>query len=124
MERYSGALRVARPVYNAFAALRRETKLPAPGDRIHAGYLACFAVADDALDVGRALLAVACQGARARGWQYAIAGLHERDPLAVLLRDFARIEAAGRLFVVSYPDGMADAAILDDRVPYPESRCL
>jgi hypothetical protein len=124
VEHYSGMLRIVRPIYNAWAVARRGARLPAPGERLRAGYLSCLAVAEDALDVGRALLSAACHRARARQWHFAIAGLHERDPLAPLLSEFARIEAAGRLFVVVYPDDAPRTYAFDDRVPYLEAGCL
>jgi len=124
VEEYRGVLGHLRPLYNFYAALSHKRPLPAPGSRIAYVYLACFAVADDNLDIARVLLRAAYRAARRGPWQYAIAGLHERDLLAPLLDEYPRIEAAGRLFVVHYPEQADVAARLDARVPYLEAGCL
>jgi hypothetical protein len=57
-------------------------------------------------------------------WSFAIAALHEADPLAAVLSEFRCIPAAGRLFVVHYPE---DPLAMDPavrRVPCVEAGCL
>lgn len=124
VEGYRGWMGRMRPLLDAWRALRRRPSLPAPGARIPAVYFACFAAAGDDLRVGAALLRAAYRRARVAGWQFGICGLHERDPLAVLLARYARVPAAGHLFVVHYPEAAGEVAALDDRVPYLEAGCL
>ena len=72
----------------------------------------------------RALLRAAYRRGREGPWHYAIAGLHERDPLAPLLAEYRRIDAAGRLYVVHYPaDGCPPGAI-GPGIPLVEAGCL
>ena len=59
--------------------------LPPPGARIPMVYLSCLAVEDNDVGVLRALLHAALEHLRQGPWHYAIAGVHEADPLAVVL---------------------------------------
>jgi len=124
VEAYRGVFGRLRPFYNVYASLVRRRVLPAPGSRIASVYFACFAVADDDLDIARMLLRAAYRAARAGPWHYAILGLHERDPLARLLDEYAGIDAAGRLFLVHYPEQDDEVQRLDARAPYLEAGCL
>ena len=113
-----------RPLYNALARVAPIKPLPAAGARIPYVYLACAAVEGDDVAVFRGLLRHA-DGALRRGpWHYAIASLHERDPLAPVLAEYRQVPAAGRLFVVHYPEDAATVASLSLRVPYVEAGCL
>lgn len=124
VERYSRGLAWLRPFYNAAAAVSPLRPLPAPGTRIPFLYLACFAAADDDLRLGRALLRAAYRAARPGPWHYAIAGLHERDPLAPLLAEYRRIDAAGSVYLVHFPDDAASVPAPDRGVPWLEAGCL
>jgi hypothetical protein len=57
-------------------------------------------------------------------WHYAIAGLHESDPLAAVLSEFRAIPAAGRLFVAHFPDEPLAIEGPGRRIPYLEAGCL
>jgi hypothetical protein len=59
-----------------------------------------------------------------RGYHYFVVGLHERDPLAAALADYALTPFAGRLFVVHFEDGEEPWRRLDGRVPYVELAML
>jgi len=120
IEEYSLGLTLLRPLYNLAAELSPLKPLPAPGSAIPYLYLSHVAVDDNDPRIFRALLAEFYRRHRRGPWHYVIAGLHERDPLASVLHDYRRIEAAGRLFVVHYEDGAAALAKLDGRVPYIE----
>ncbi|RPI41639.1 MAG: hypothetical protein EHM59_19705 [Betaproteobacteria bacterium] len=124
VEQYGGLLGAVRPLFNLYAKLAGVRPLPSPGSRVPYLYLACFALEDDDLDVGRTLLRAAYRAARGGPWHYAILGLHEGDPLAALLGEYPAIDAAGHLFVVHYGDGADEFARLDGRVPYLEAGCL
>lgn len=121
---YRGWLGPLRPVANLAARLVGARSLPAPGARIPFVYFACFAVDHDDLVIGRALLRAAYRCARSGPWQFAICGLHERDPLATLLSEYRSIASAGRLFVVHYPEDADAVDRLDGRPPYLEAGCL
>ncbi len=120
VERYSPALALLRPAYNLLARLGPLKPLPAPGTRIPYFYLAFIAVEDNDAALFRLLLRAVYRDRRRGPWHYCIAGLHEADPLAAVLQEYRRIEAAGLLFAVHYQDGAAAFARLDGRVPYVE----
>jgi hypothetical protein len=124
VERYSRSLGRLRPLYNLAARITPLKPLPAVGARIPYVYLACAAVEDDRVPLFRGLLHHACNTLRRGPWHYAIASLHERDPLAPVLGECRRIDAAGRLFVVHYPEDAATVAALEPRIPYVEAGCL
>ncbi len=124
VERYSTSLALLRPLYNLAARLTPLKPLPAVGARIPYIYLACAAVENDNTILFRALLRHVCNVLRRGPWHYAIASLHERDPLAPVLAEYRRIAAAGRLFVVHYPEDAATVAALEPRIPYVEAGCL
>jgi hypothetical protein len=121
VERYSGALRWMRPAYNALAALTPLKPLPRAGERIPYVYLACAASEENDTGIFRCLLRGAVEALRRGPWHYAIAGLHEADPLASVLGEFRRIPAAGHLFVVHFAE---QPLTIDRRVPYIEAGCL
>jgi hypothetical protein len=124
VERYSIPLRVLRPMYNLAARVSPLKPLPQPGARIPYVVLACLAVQNDDVALFRCLLRAAYNKLRCEPWHYAIAGLHERDPLARVLGEYRRIEAAGRLFTVHYPEAERRVASLEPRIPYLEAGCL
>jgi hypothetical protein len=116
VERYSPALAALRPLYNLASAISPLKPLPPAGSRIPYLYLSCIAVAHDDLALFRALLRFAYNQLRAGPWHYAIAGLHESDPLAPALADYRSIAAAGLLFRVDFNQPFA----LSNAVPYIE----
>ena len=124
VERYTGMLRVARPLLNALATCSGARPLPPPGARIPYIYWSCFAVDDDDVAIGRAVIRAAYVASLRGPWHYAILGLHERDPLAPLLNEYASIDASGNMFVVHYAQGAATVDGLDARPPYLEAGCL
>jgi hypothetical protein len=124
VERYSMPLRALRPIYNLAARVSALKPLPEPGARIPHVVLACLAVQNDDGVLFRCLLRAAYNELRRGPWHYAIAGLHERDPLAAVLDDYHRIDAAGRLFTVHYPESEPCISALQRRVPYMEAGCL
>ena len=117
IERYSTLLSLLRPFYNLASKLTPLKPLPSPGSRVPYLYLACLCVENDDPALFRGLLRFAYNALRKGPWHYAIAGLHERDPLAPVLSEYRSIPAAGRLFVVKF-GGLPVA--LDGRVPYVE----
>jgi hypothetical protein len=124
VERYTGALRLLRPAYNALTRLTPLKPLPRAGERIPYCYLACIAAEQNDAALFRALLRAALEQLRRGPWHYAIAGLHESDPLAAALGELRRIPAAGRLYVVHFADEPLELAPIGERLPYLEAACL
>jgi hypothetical protein len=120
VERYSPQLAMIRPFYNLLARMTPLKPLPAPGKMVPYFYLAFVAIEDNNPEIFRGLLRTLYRDCHRGSWHYFIAGLHENDPLATVLKEYRRIEAAGRLFVIYYPDGEALFHQLDGRVPYLE----
>ncbi|MEO7651565.1 MAG: hypothetical protein ABIZ80_13955, partial [Bryobacteraceae bacterium] len=121
IEAYSPKLALVRPFYNAFSRMTPLKPLPAPGGVVPYFYLAFTAVEDNDPRVFRALLRELYRQRRAGLWHYFIAGFHEDDPLAGVLEEYRRVQAAGRLFLV-YFDGEADMMnrVERQRIPYLE----
>ena len=124
VERYSPLLARLRPLYNAAARVTPLKPLPPVGARVPYVYLACAAVERDDVGLFRGLLRFASNALRRGPWHYAIASLHERDPLASVLGEYRQVAAAGRLFVVHYAEDAAAVAALEPRIPYVEAGCL
>ena len=120
VERYSPALRLARPFYNLAARLSPLQPLPAPGDKLPYFYLSLVATEDNCPDIFATLLRSVYRDQRRSDYHFVIAGLHERDPLCAVLADYRSIEAGGRLFAIYYPEDAGFAAGLDNRIPYVE----
>jgi hypothetical protein len=120
IERYSPQLTLARPFYNLLAQMTPLKPLPAPGKMVPYFYLAFVAIEENNPEIFRGLLRALYRDRLSGSWHYFIAGLHENDPLVTVLKEYRRIEAAGRLFVIYYPDGEAPFHQLDGRVPYME----
>jgi len=120
IEAYSRKMAIIRPCYNLLAQLTPLKPLPHPGAEIPYFYLAFVAIEDHNPEIFRGLLRMLyCDRAKSES-HYFIAGLHESDPLASILGEYRRIEAAGRLFVIYYSDGESWFNQLDGRVPYVE----
>ncbi len=124
IERYPVRLALLRPLYNALAALTPLKPLPGGGAPIPYLYLACLATEHNNVDLFRFLLRVALEALRRGPWSFAIAGLHEADPLAAALGELRALRAAGRLFAVHYPEEPLAAEPPARRVPYLEAGCL
>ncbi|WP_294052377.1 hypothetical protein [Thiolapillus sp.] len=120
VEQYSLALKSLRPLYNLASKLTPLKALPAPGRAVPYFYLAFCAVEHDDPAVFRMLLSHLYGQRRKGSWHYFIAGLHERNPLAQVLKEYRQIPAAGHLFAVHYPEDEAHYLALDERVPHIE----
>lgn len=104
IERYSTALNLLRPLYNLASKISPLKPLPAVGSRVPYLYWCCIAVHNDDLTLLRALVRHAYRALRTGPWHYAIMGLHERDPLAPVLKEYRQIPAAGLLYRVDFAD--------------------
>lgn len=115
VEAYSGAVRAWRPVHNLLAGVSPLKPLPRPGAQIPFFHLALVRVQDNDIDVFRALLSHLHSERRAGPWHYLVAGLHVDDPLCSVLDEYRRIDAAGELFSVRFPDDGRHQPLPDNR---------
>jgi len=122
VERYSRRLALARPLFNLAARVLPLKPLPPVGARVPFVYLACACTREHDLGILRLLLRAAYRKLRTGRAHYAIAGLHETDPFAAALDDYRTIPAAGRLYLVSYPEGTP--APPRGGIPYVEAGCI
>jgi hypothetical protein len=87
-------------------------------------YVSFIAVDQDDAGVFRALLRQVYNDSVGSPFRYAMVGLHERDPLVAVLRDYSLTPFAGRLFCACFVDGEPVYRSLDGRVPYVEAATL
>jgi hypothetical protein len=120
VHRYSRPLRWIRPLYNAWARLTGRPTLPAPGKPLRVLTAALPLVADDDPDTFAALLASLRTRAAGGPWTHFAVGLHERDPLAAVLRRLSATLYITRLYLVCWLDGEALRKSVDGRPPYLE----
>lgn len=120
VERYNAGLRLMRPLYNTLSRFTALKPLPAPGSMVPYFYLALIHIEGNDPLLFRSLLRFVYNDRRKGRWSYCIAGLHETDPLSSVLREYRRIDVAGRLFVVHYPEYRSAYDQLDERIPYVE----
>jgi hypothetical protein len=112
--RYRGWLGRLRPLINCV----RRPPLPPPGRPLPFFYLAFLSTDDTAAFA--ALIRRAYNDALGQGYSHFVVGVHEDDPRAAVLNDYARTPFAGRVFAVT----MDAPPRLDGRVPYVEAALL
>ncbi|MEE9425017.1 MAG: hypothetical protein V3V18_08545 [Methylococcales bacterium] len=120
IEKYSGGLALMRPVYNFVSKFTPLKPLPREGSQIPYFYLAFVTIEMNNPEIFRGLLRYLYNQRRNECWHYFIAGFHETDPLLEVLRDYRRIDVAGRLYLVYYKDGESAIAGLLNRIPNVE----
>jgi hypothetical protein len=121
---YSKKIRTLRPAYNLAAKLLGCASFPASGAFLRAFYASFIAVDHDDVTVFGALLRQLYNDHVGTHYNYFLVGLHERDPLALALSDYALTPFTARLFVVHFEDGEELFRSLDGRVPYVELAML
>jgi len=89
---YAGSLGYARPLYNAWARVRRLPALPAVGKPFRYLMGALPVIADNSPTVFRALLRELHRRAATTPCQYLLVGLHEADPLLREMRQYRGTE--------------------------------
>jgi hypothetical protein len=117
---YRGYLSTLRPLYNAWAGLRRQPTLPPAGSELSCNLSAIPVVRDDCRDVFPALLAATCRRLAELGERLFLVGLHEEDLLLRMARKFAGREYLTTLYIVYWPEKAPDIDQLKQRVPYLE----
>ena len=120
IEAYTGWFGRMRWLYNLVARMSPLKPLPDPGSRVPYFYAAFIAIEGNDPQIFRGLLREVYRDRRSGEWHYFIAGLHERDPLAQVLREYRSVPAAGRMLVVHFEDGEKAFNGLDGRIPYLE----
>lgn len=118
VERYSGTLRVVRPLYNIAARYSSLRALPAPGEKIPYLYLSLIATEDNRSDIFATLLRTVYRDRRRSDYHFLVAGLHEQDPLSQVLGDYRSIQAGGSLYLIYYPEDAGFVSGLDNRTFY------
>jgi hypothetical protein len=117
---YSPSLSILRPVYNAWATLRRHPVLPPVGATLPVNLAAIPVIRDDCPAVFHALLNATLHQLAAHGERLLLVGLHERDPLLPIAREFAGRTYLTNLYLVYWPEEKPDVDQLRQRVPYLE----
>ncbi len=118
VERYSGTLRITRPLYNLATRFSSLHALPAPGEKIPYLYLSLIATEGNRSDIFATLLRSVYGDRRKSEYHFLIVGLHEQDPLTQVLGDYRSIEAGGSLYLIYYPEDAGFVSGLDDRTYY------
>ncbi len=126
VEGYSGSIGRWRTTYNLLTRVTPFKPLPAPGERIPHLYLGLIASDGNDPALFDALLRHACNALRGGRWHHAIVGLCESDPLSAVLAGHRRIQAAGLIHTVRFPDDPPVLFEAIDRAPvrYLEAGCL
>jgi hypothetical protein len=122
---YSAKLKLARPLWNAFAPLLGSPRLPRPGSPLAFAYLSHLGVDNDDREVFEGLAVSALHEAARRGLEYLTLGLAERNPLtAVALARFSPRIYRSRAYLVYWPDGAGPAHAVDSRPMHLEAAIL
>lgn len=122
---YRGWMSLVRRASNAAAPWTGWPELPDVGQPLAHAFLSHFAVDDDDLAVGRALLQSAYNAALERKLVYVVLGLDERNPFyPVARKTFRCITYRAYLYLAYYPDAEPLAQRLDDRIPHVEAAVL
>ena len=117
---YHGKTRLLRPLYNVASGLAGGPTYPPPGAQLRFFYTCFIAIDDDDVAVLRGLLGELYNDHVGSGFDYFVAGFHERDPLYRALKDFRLTSFSARLFAVHFADGAALFDRLNGMVPYVE----
>jgi len=121
---YNKRLTLLRLPYNWIARLLGYPILPPPGSKPDYFNLSLICIREDRPHIFASLLARLTKQYQSR-YALFMAGLHERDPLLSVLRQYRHFSYASRLYVVCWEDGEEDFANLDrQRVPYLELGAL
>ena len=124
VEAYDPALTWSVRLYNALAVIRRLPKLPTPGEALPFLTAALPLVADDDAEVFIALLETVLARSVGQGRSHLLLGMHERDPLIDVVRQFQAEAYTTRCYLVYWEDGVTLRQQIDPRPLYLELGCL
>jgi hypothetical protein len=105
---YDPLLRIARPYYNAVAALMQRPTLPKRGTALRFAYGSFFCVAGDDAATARALITQLLAAARVRGLDHLLLGFCESDPLLAAVRSFRHVAYPAGVYTVAWDDNFHD----------------
>ena len=117
---YAGALRLLRPVYNIYAGIRGQPRLPEPGAALRCLMAALPVVEDDDAGVFSALVDTLLHKRSGHAWDYLMIGMHEADPLLPSLRGLPARWYTTCVYTVCWEDGLERMRSLDGRPWYLE----
>jgi hypothetical protein len=123
VERYAGAVRLWKPLYNLFAGVRGLPRFPAPGSQLRSLTLALPVGHDDA-GTFLQLFAAVQQQHQSTVADSLLLGLFEQDPLVKIVRTLALHTYVTRVFVVSWDPATVKPERFDGRNLYLELGCL
>jgi len=121
---YNKRLSLLRLPYNVIARLLGYPILPRPGSNLAYFNLSLVCIREDEPCIFTSLLTEIVKRYRSR-YSLFMAGLHERDPLLPVLRQYRHFPYVSRLYLVCWENGRKDFDNLDAwRVPYLELGAL
>jgi len=127
IDRYSPALHVVRPLYNAFASLTGRATLPPRGTALKSAYGSFFCVSNDDAEIARTLIRSLLAKARERGLNHLLLGFSDTDPLFQVARTFRHVAYPAGIYTVGWDDGDFHDRLdnrLDKRPPHLELATL
>lgn len=110
VERYPRATQLLRTPYNLVASLCRLPRLPAIGARLPYLYLAFIAVENDDAALCAALLRHVYNALCHGPWLYALAAMHDDDPLLPVLTEYAGTTSVVKMFEVDFAPAIDPAS--------------
>ena len=102
VERYARSTQLLRMPYNAMASIRGWPRLPAQGKPLPYVYLAFVAAQDDDVALCGALLSRVYNGLCGKRYLYALAALHDDDPLLAAFDAYPGTTSIVRAFEVDF----------------------
>jgi hypothetical protein len=124
IQRYSGWLKAAAPVYNVGAPWMGRPALPRPGAKVRSIYAAFVCIADDDPRIFSALLRNLHESAREQAFEYLLIGLDVSDPLLAVARKYDHVLYPSRLYLAEWPDGGRFHEQLERRTAYVDIATL
>jgi hypothetical protein len=113
-------MKVLRPIYNILAPFLHRHKLTKAGEVIPLIYTGIIAVQNNDHEIFGALLKKVYNDILDPDISCLLVGLHEKDSLNMVLKDFSHIKLKTKLYVATWQDGEDFFKQLDARVPYLE----
>ena len=124
IEDYGAALAWSAPIYNGWATIRGLPKLPKAGEALRFLTGALPIVAANDRQIFSALMETLLARSKGRGCSHLLIGLHERDPLYDVVKNFQTAVYTTHCYLVYWEDGVSLRRQIDKRVPYLELGCL
>ncbi|MFC1643604.1 hypothetical protein ACFL1F_00810 [Chlamydiota bacterium] len=116
---YSRWVSLSRPFYNLWAKRAGFPVLPPIGSILNCFYLSLVCIRDNDSDVFMSLLSELIERKRSQ-YSFMLAGMHEKDPLIVTIKQCKHLTYLSRMYVVCWQDGEQLFNQLDNRPPYME----